>query len=185
MRGYNMEEVDKYIGFVQEKYSEVYRENRELEHKLKAALEKAETVTRDEDEIRGTLLMAKKAGDKIVKDATEQAEFLYSTAKNNTDQALREFRREIAREAVILEKLKRCVAEMKANLYRQYRKNLEEIENLAPFSRYEKELLTPDTQKYLNEVIEGMKKDIALDEERAELLRMQEEKSGIKIRRTP
>lgn len=185
MRGYNMEEVDKYIGFVGEKYAELYRENRELEHKLKAALEKAESATKNEDEIRGTLLTAKKAGDKIVRDATEQAEVLYSTAKSNTDRVLRDFRRQIATEALTLEKLKKCVAEMKANLYRQYRENLEQIETLAPFSRYEKSLLNPDTQKYLDEVIEGMKKDIAEGEERAELQRLQEENSGIKIRRTP
>ena len=49
VRGYNPNEVDDYIDFLIEKYTELYRENDELERKLKIVVTNLDEI-RDEEE---------------------------------------------------------------------------------------------------------------------------------------
>lgn len=160
MRGYNTEEVDEYIEYLSERLEEQRRENFELENKLKAALDKNKESSAEENEIKNTLLLAKRAADKIVTDAQAQADLLFSTAKENTDRVLRSFRQSVAQEAIVLEKLKRAVADMREIIYKQYLKNIEQLEELAPKSRYEEDLLEVKTADYIRAVVEGMKSDV-------------------------
>ena len=160
MRGYNTEEVDEYIDFLAERYDELRRENTELENKLKAALEKNKESSAEESEIKNTLVLAKRAADKIISDAQKQADLLYSTAKDNTDRVLRSFRDSVATEATVLNKLKRAVADMRSIIYKQYLENIEQLEKLAPKSKYEEDLLEVKTADYIRAVIDGMKSDV-------------------------
>ena len=160
IRGYNTEEVDAYISNLVEKYEELLRENSELEYRLKASLEKSEEAAAGEEELKNTIELAKKAADKIVSDAQAQADLLYSTAKDNTDRVLRSFRQSVAAEAVVLQKLKAAVADMRNVIYKQYLKNIEQLEDLAPRSKYEQELQEPSVAEYIRAVIDGMKSDV-------------------------
>ena len=160
IRGYNTEEVDAYIASLTEKYEELLRENSELEYKLKASLEKSEEAQAGEQELKKTIELAKKAADKIVSDAQAQADLLYSAAKDNTDRVLRSFRESVAAEAIVLQKLKLAVADMRSVIYKQYLQNIEQLENLAPRSKYEDELEEPSTAEYIRAVIDGMKSDV-------------------------
>lgn len=160
MRGYNTEEVDEYVDFLWERCEELRRENTELENKLKAALEKSKASSAEENEIKNTLLLAKRAADKIVSDAQAKADLLYSTAKDNTDRVLRAFRDSVAAEATVLEKLKRAVADLRSVIYKQYLENIEQLEKLAPKSKYEDDLLEVKTADYIRAVIDGMKSDV-------------------------
>ena len=47
MRGYNTTEVDEHFAFIIEKYTELYRENDELERKLKTAYAKLDEINPD------------------------------------------------------------------------------------------------------------------------------------------
>ena len=160
IRGYNTDEVDAYISNLVDKYEELLRENSELEYKLKASLERSEEAQAGEEELRKTIELAKKAADKIVSDAQAQADLLYSAAKDNTDRVLRSFRESVAAEAVVLQKLKLAVADMRSIIYKQYLQNIEQLENLAPRSKYEDELEEPSTAEYIRAVIDGMKSDV-------------------------
>ena len=160
IRGYNTDEVDAYISNLVYKYEELLRENSELEYKLKASLEKSEEAQAGEEELKKTIELAKKAADKIVSDAQAQADLLYSAAKDNTDRVLRSFRESIAAEAIVLQKLKLAVADMRSVIYKQYLQNIEQLENLAPKSKYEQELEEPSTAEYIRAVIDGMKSDV-------------------------
>lgn len=160
MRGYNPEEVDKYIAYLDSRIEQLERENRELEHKLRAVLKKEESSKSGEDEIKTTLLLAKKAADKLVSDAQAQADLLYSTARDNTNRTLYNFRAEIANEAIVLQKLKLAVKDMREVIYKQYLQNIEQLESLAPKSRYEAELMDVKISSYIEAVIEGMKQDV-------------------------
>ncbi|MBQ7700510.1 MAG: DivIVA domain-containing protein [Clostridia bacterium] len=160
IRGYNTDEVDAYISSLVDKYEELLRENSELEYKLKASLERSEEAQAGEEELKKTIELAKKAADKIVSDAQAQADLLYSAAKDNTDRVLRTFRDSIASEAVVLQKLKAAVADMRSVIYKQYLKNIEQLEELAPRSKYEAELEDPSTAEYIRAVIDGMKSDV-------------------------
>ena len=160
IRGYNTEEVDAYISDLVDKYEELLCENSELEYKLKASLERSEEAQAGEEELKRTIELAKKAADKIVSDAQVQADLLYSAAKDNTDRVLRTFRESVASEAVVLQKLKAAVADMRSIIYKQYLQNIEQLENLAPRSKYEDELEEPSTAEYIRAVIDGMKNDV-------------------------
>ena len=160
IRGYNTDEVDAYISNLSEKYEELLRENSELEYRLKASLAKSDEAQANREEVKKTIELAKKAADKIVSDAQAQADLLYSTAKDNTDRVLRSFRQSVAAEAVVLQKLKAAVADMRSVIYKQYLQNIEQLENLAPRSKYEDDLEKPDTAEYIRAVIDGMKSDV-------------------------
>ena len=160
IRGYNTDEVDAYISSLVDKYEELLRENAELEYKMKAYLEKSEEAEAGEEELKRTIELAKKAADKIVSDAQAQADLLYSAAKDNTDRVLRSFRDSVASEALVLQKLKLAVADMRSVIYKQYLKNIEQLEELAPKSKYEEDLSEPATAEYIRAVIDGMKNDV-------------------------
>ena len=160
MRGYNTEEVDEYIDYLSQRCDELSRENTELENKLKAALAKNRESSAEGNEIKNTLLLAKRAADKIVSDAQTQADLLFTTAKENSDRVLRSFRESVASEATVLEKLKRTVADLRETIYKQYLENIEQLEKLAPKSKYEEELLEVKTADYIRAVIDGMKSDV-------------------------
>ncbi len=160
IRGYNTDEVDAYISSLADKYEELLRENSELEYKLKAYYEKTEQAQAGEEELRSTIELAKKAADKIVSDAQAQADLLYSAAKDNTDRVLRSFRNTVAQEALVLRKLKLAVADMRSVIYKQYLQNIEQLEQLAPKSKYEDDLSEPATAEYIRAVIDGMKNDV-------------------------
>ena len=160
VRGYKPEEVDAYISSLAERYEELLRENSELEYKLKASLEKSEEAQAGEEELKNTIRLARKAADKIIADAQEQADLLYSAAKDNTDRVLRQFRESVASEAQVLRKLKLAVADMRSEIYRQYLHNIEQLEELAPKSKYEADLSDPAVEEYIRAVIDGMKNDV-------------------------
>ena len=74
VRGYNPAEVDEYIELLIEKYTELYRENNELERKLKSVGSKLDQMRDEEESIRSTLLNAQKMAEKIVTDANTRAD---------------------------------------------------------------------------------------------------------------
>lgn len=160
IRGYNTDEVDAYISNLVERYEELLRENSELEYRLKASMQRSEAAQADEEEIKNTILLARKAADKIISDAQAQADLLYSAARDNTDRVLRRFRASVASEAQVLQKLKLAVADMRSEIYKQYLQNIEQLEALAPKSKYEKDLSEPATEEYIRAVIDGMKSDV-------------------------
>ena len=95
MRGYNPVEVDEYIEFLIQKYTELYRENDELERKLRAAVTHLDELKGDEDSIRSTLIDAKRAANKIKADAEDRAEAIVRSAKSSCNAILSDFNRKI------------------------------------------------------------------------------------------
>ena len=61
MRGYSIPEVDEYISFVMEKYTELYRENDALERRLQSTLDTLDALRAEEESIRVALINAQKA----------------------------------------------------------------------------------------------------------------------------
>ena len=72
LKGYSPAEVDDYIEFLIDKYTELYRENNELERKLKIVVTNFDEIRDEEEAIRSTLLKAQKLGEKIIRDANER-----------------------------------------------------------------------------------------------------------------
>ena len=68
IKGYNPAEVDEYIEFLIGKYTEVYRENNELERKLHVVVTNLDEIKDEEESIRSTLISAQKMADRIVRE---------------------------------------------------------------------------------------------------------------------
>lgn len=132
MRGYSIPEVDEYISFVMEKYTDLYRENDALERKLQSAMDALETMRAEEESIRTALINAQKAGKQIVADASDRADKIMRSTKSDCMRVLTEFRDKAAAERKILLDLKNEVTTLKEELFEKYKKHIEYLEELTP-----------------------------------------------------
>ncbi len=161
LRGYSTVEVDEQIEFLIEKYTELYRENDELERKLKTAEAKLEAFTGDEESIRTALVNAQRASTKIVDEANERSEIITQSAKANCDKILSDFRIQIRKEEETLNKLRNTVAEFKARMFEQYKNHIEFIEQISPDYEEIFEGASGDVD-YVKKVVNNIKDDIAV-----------------------
>ena len=92
LKGYSPAEVDDYIEFLIDKYTELYRENNELERKLKIVVTNFDEIRDEEEAIRSTLLKAQKLGEKIIRDANERADVITGSIKDRCDAIIASFR---------------------------------------------------------------------------------------------
>ncbi len=160
IRGYNPDEVDKYIELLCEKYDEIFRENRELDYKVKTLTEQL-AENNGTKEIKQTLNLAQQAADKLVRDAEKKSDAIYASAQKNTEKVLSEFRETIAKEAKVYADLKMCVKELKESIYRTYRENLEKVEKISPKADHAYVLKKNDTAAYIEKVVTAIQGDMA------------------------
>ncbi len=131
VRGYNPVEVDEYIDFLIEKYTELYRENDELERKLKTTLTRLDEIKNDEDSIRSTLIDAKRAANQIKADAEERAENIVRSAKSSCNTILSDFNVKIEAGRDMLAELQRDAFALKNELFARYSEHIKFIEKLT------------------------------------------------------
>ncbi len=132
LRGYSTVEVDEHIDFIVEKYTELYRENDELEKKLRMTEAQLDALKAEEESIRSTLVNAQKASARIIDEANEQADVIMRSAKNSCDRLIAELKVTVKKENERLEKIKSEVAAFKAALFEGYQSHIELIESIAP-----------------------------------------------------
>ena len=159
MRGYSSVEVDEHIDFIIEKYTELYRENDELERKLKEAQAEIAAFKKDEESIRSALINAQKASTKIISEANERADTLLRSSKANCDKILADFRSEIREERDKLVKLREVIMQFKAKMFSQYQSHIEYLEQIAPDYNIDELNISDDV--YMKKVVEAVKDDIA------------------------
>ncbi len=164
VRGYSIPEVDEYISFVMEKYTELYRENDALERKLQSTLDTLEELRAEEESIRTALINAQKAGKKIVADASDRADKIMRSAKSDCLRVLSEFRDKAAAERQTLLALKTSVAALKEELFQKYTEHIEYIETLTPDSVAEVTAMqSVDSNEYAQKLSDGIEGLIAED----------------------
>lgn len=132
MRGYSTTEVDEYIAYVIEKYTELYRENDDLERRLKTVTDQLNEIKKEEESIRSALINAQKAAKKIVNDAHGQANEIKKQAHADCRAVLASFEDKFAREDKILSQIKAGVQDFKAELFEKYRRHIEWVEEILP-----------------------------------------------------
>ena len=98
VRGYNPNEVDDYIDFLIEKYTELYRENDELERKLKIVVTNLDEIRDEEESSRATLVKAQQLGEKIVREANEKADAITDSIKTRCEAIITDFRKQYSAE---------------------------------------------------------------------------------------
>ena len=131
IKGYNPAEVDEYIEFLIGKYTEVYRENNELERKLHVVVTNLDEIKDEEESIRSTLLSAQKMADKIVKDAGDRADVITGAIKERCDAVIAEFKEQLKAEKEEMWELRSRIVDFKKELFDLYRGHIESIKSVS------------------------------------------------------
>ncbi len=158
LRGYNPVEVDEYVDFLIEKYTELYRENDELERKLRAAVTRLDEIKEDEDSIRSTLIDAKRAANKIKADAAERAEAIIRSAKDSCNTILADFNEKIEAGRETMADMQRDAFELKQELFNRYSEHITFIEKLTEGMD---EVAIPEASELHREALKRLKASIS------------------------
>ncbi|MGI6715931.1 MAG: DivIVA domain-containing protein [Eubacteriales bacterium] len=170
MRGYNPAEVDDYIEFLIDTYTNLYRENSELERKLKIVVTNLDEIKEEEEAIRSTLLKSQKLGEKIIRDANEKAEVIINSIKDRCDAIIADFRNQLAEEKKEMWKLRTKILDFKKNIYDLYRDHIEELQSISVNEL--EDIVLPNEAEIVNKIFVDVKsaiqKEIAENQKRQE-----------------
>lgn len=170
MRGYNPAEVDDYIEFLIDTYTNLYRENNELERKLKIVVTNLDEIKEEEEAIRSTLLKSQKLGEKIIRDANEKAEVIINSIKDRCDAIIADFRNQLAEEKKEMWKLRTKILDFKKNIYDLYRDHIEELQSISVNEL--EDIVLPNEAEIVNKIFVDVKsaiqKEIAENQKRQE-----------------
>lgn len=160
MRGYNVAEVDEHINFIIEKYTELYRENDELERKLKTAYAKLDEIKSEEESIRSAMVNAQRASQKIMTEANDRADIIINTARKSCDRILADFRKKIQEERAVLVALNESITDFKEKLFKTYNSHISFIEGIELLDEDEIVKYALSDENYTSAVIQNIKQDI-------------------------
>lgn len=167
VRGYNPNEVDDYIDFLIEKYTELYRENDELERKLKIVVTNLDEIRDEEESIRATLVKAQHLGEKIVREANEKADAITDSIKTRCEAIITDFRKQYSAERKEVWQLRNTVLDFKKNVYELYRDHIEELQSIS-VNELEQLVIPEDTEvvgRILSDVKEAVQTQVDVGED--------------------
>lgn len=164
MRGYSSAEVDEYINFLMEQYTDLYRENNDLECKLRNTAAKLDALKKDEESIRSALVNAQRASSTIIAEANERSEAVMQMTKKTCKRILSDFRASVAKEREELVRLRNAAEAFKAQLFDAYNTHIDLIEkiNTSPEDFMK---LEDSADDYVQEALRDIKSEVidALD----------------------
>jgi len=160
MRGYNPSEVDEHFNFIIEKYTELYRENDELERKLKTAYAKLDEIKNEEESIKNAMVNAQRASTKIMTEANDRADIIINTARKSCDRILSDFRKKIQEERAILVGLNKAISEFKDKLFKTYQAHIINIEQVELLDEDEIIKYSLTDESYTSAVVQNIKQEI-------------------------
>ena len=155
VRGYSPVEVDEYIELLLEKYTELYRENNELERKLKNVGSKLDQMRDEEESIRSTLLNAQKMAEKIVSDANTRADAITASIKERCDSIIAKFRAELNDEKDEMWEIRTRILDFKKALFDAYREHIKSLQELS-VNEIE-DIVLPDEDQLVADIISDVK----------------------------
>lgn len=94
--GYNTGDVDEFLDVLTEDYTALYKENAVLKSKIKVLVEKIAEYRATEDDIRLTLVAARKTADRLVEEANAHKQELMAQAEGEVAEHRKVLREEIA-----------------------------------------------------------------------------------------
>ena len=130
-KGYNPQEVDEYLDFLLEKYTEAYRENNELERKLRIVVTNLDEIKDEEESIRSTLISAQKMAEKIIADANDRADVITGAIKDRCDGVIAEFRQQLQAEKEKAWLIRTSIIDFKKQIYELYGQHIEDLKNIS------------------------------------------------------
>ncbi len=183
-RGYSANEVDEHLDFLLEKYTELYIRNDDLEKELRKVRSELDAIRTSEEAIRKAMVNAQREERRVIDEANDRANLILRTAKLNTDRIITEFKAEIREERIVLHKLRKAVAEFKANSLKQYNLHLEFLNSISPDPDAPDPELELTEDDYANSLLEQMK--LALESaDFSDVNEKEETEEELNIRRMP
>ncbi len=181
VRGYNAAEVDEYIEFLIAQYSDVYRENNELERKLQIVVTNLDEIKDEEESIRSTLLSAQKMADKIVQDAHERSDIITGAVKERCDAVIAEFKEQMRAEKEEMWELRSRIVDFKKQLFAMYKDHIEDIKSVSVNEI--DDIVLPNEETLVTRIFSDVKQGIDEDAAKAALRKKDElEEEPILIR---
>ena len=160
MRGYNPVEVDEHFNFIIEKYTELYRENDELERKLKTAYAKLDEIKSEEESIRNAMVNAQRASSKIMNEANDRADIIINTARKSCDRILSDFKKKIQEQRAVLCALNSAISDFKDKLFKLYNSHISFIEGIEMLDENEILKYALSDESYTSAVVQNIKQEI-------------------------
>ena len=130
VRGYNPTEVDEYIEFLIDKYTQLYKENAELERKLHVTSSKYEEIAANEESIRSAVLKAQKLSEAIVSNARKKADEIVFTIEDRCKEVLEENTAKLEEEKKRLAELRKLSLDFRNSLYSQYLEHVKSVRDM-------------------------------------------------------
>ena len=149
-KGYTCAEVDRYVDYVVEQYTELYRANTELEKKLKIVSSKLEEAKNEQDSVSASIVNAQKMADEIIKDANEKENAINSAIKASFDEIVSKYREVISTQQKKLYEAQKNAVDFKNGILDGYKEQVKMLCELIPVDS-----LDDTEQKSVEEVVES------------------------------
>lgn len=150
LKGYSPAEVDEYIEFLLQKYTELYKENAELDRKLRIVTTSYDELRQEEEAIRNTLVSARKMSDRIIADANERADVIVSAVRERCERVVDEFNERIEQEKQQMWRIRSAIVEFKKNVFELYGKHVEELQSISVNEL--EEIVLPDEHEIVSKI---------------------------------
>lgn len=142
--GYKQEDIDEFLNELAADYSQLEKDNEEVNAKLQVLADKVREYRKDEDAVKDALLFAQKEGHRALAEAKEKADMIINNAKLegerivseatlDSQKAIDEIKIELKNEQTSLSRMKRQVSEFKKDLFDLYKSHLELISAIPQF----------------------------------------------------
>lgn len=151
LKGYSPAEVDEYIEFLLQKYTELYKENAELDRKLRIVTTSYDELRQEEEAIRSTLVSARKMSDRIIADANERADVIVSAVRERCERVVDEFNERIEQEKQQMWRIRSAIVEFKKNVFELYGKHVEELQSISVNEL--EEIILPDEHEIVSNIL--------------------------------
>jgi len=137
VRGYSTVEVDEYFEFLIDKYTELYRENAELEKRLHVLSAKYDELSNDEKSIKAAIVKAQQLSERMIDLAKKEADSTLASVSERCEEMIAETKEKVRAEKEKLVILSQEAENFRESLYTQYLDHIKFIKQLD-ITRFDK-----------------------------------------------
>ena len=137
MRGYNVDQVDRFLDQVVEqldgdakKVAELEKENASLKEKLYLLAQKINEYRADEENLKSALLNAQRMGENVVREAKQKADVIEREAKIRAEGIVSSAADRCREQELEYERIRAEVSQFKASVLGLYRQHIESLSTL-------------------------------------------------------
>ena len=154
LRGYNEEEVDKFLDDVADEVERLFKENIDLSEKLEAAAERVRSYQEIERTLQNTMLSAQRSSEEIVEKARAEAETILRDAEVKAKEVIHNALTQKQRVANELVRIKQAEEDFRSRFKAMLEQHLRSASEIT---------LPEDVRVLVGETDEGIVADVEVD----------------------